>query len=124
MASSNQRSRLSRQAAEFFGLKRNLVVLLVATFVIGAGEELWIRFIPKYLQVLGATIFVIAQNYLQEAMKAFSESMKGLPLLPDLFHPDRWLLWLGVLFVLSVYYFPHGIVGQLRAAVKKPSAKK
>ena len=48
-----------RRAAEFFGLKRNLVILLIATFVIGAGEELWIRFIPKYLQVLGATIFVI-----------------------------------------------------------------
>jgi MFS family permease len=48
-----------KRAAEFFGFKRNLVVLLIATFVIGAGEELWIRFIPKYLQVLGATIFVI-----------------------------------------------------------------
>ena len=68
-----------------------------------------------YGAVIGATIFVIAQNYLQEAMKAFSGSMKGIPLLPDLFHPDRWLLWLGVLFVLSVYYFPYGIVGQLRA---------
>jgi branched-chain amino acid transport system permease protein len=72
-----------------------------------------------YGAVIGATIFVVAQNYLQEAMKAFSGSMKGLPLLPDLFHPDRWLLWLGVLFVLSVYYFPHGIVGQLRARLKK-----
>jgi branched-chain amino acid transport system permease protein len=71
-----------------------------------------------YGAVIGATIFVIAQNYLQEAMKAFSESVKGVPLLPDLFHPDRWLLWLGVLFVLSVYYFPHGIVGQLRARKK------
>jgi branched-chain amino acid transport system permease protein len=29
--------------------------------------------------------------------------------------PDRWLLWLGVLFVLSVYYFPTGVVGRLRA---------
>jgi len=48
-----------KRAAEFFGLKRNLVILLIATFVIGAGEELWIRFIPKYLQVLGATVFVI-----------------------------------------------------------------
>ena len=34
----------------------------------------------------------------------------------DLCHPDRWLLWLGVLFVLSVYYFPTGIVGRLRRA--------
>jgi branched-chain amino acid transport system permease protein len=71
-----------------------------------------------YGAVIGATIFVVAQNYLQDAMKAFSGSMKGVPLLPDLFHPDRWLLWLGVLFVLSVYYFPRGIVGQLRARAK------
>jgi len=32
-----------------------------------------------------------------------------------LFHPDRWLFWLGLLFVLSVYFFPFGIVGKLRA---------
>ncbi len=67
-----------------------------------------------YGAVIGATLFVIAQNYLQDAMKMISEAAKGVPLLPDLFHPDRWLLWLGVLFVLSVYYFPYGIVGQLR----------
>ena len=47
------------RTAELFGLKRNLVVLLIATFVIGAGEELWIRFIPKYLQALGASVFII-----------------------------------------------------------------
>jgi len=76
-----------------------------------------------YGAVIGATIFVVAQNYLQDAMKAFSGAMKGIPLLPDLFHPDRWLLWLGVLFVLSVYYFPAGIVGQLRAGVTGRSAK-
>jgi MFS family permease len=50
---------LRRRAAEFFGLKRNLVILLVATFVIGAGEELWVRFLPKYLQAVGASVFVI-----------------------------------------------------------------
>jgi len=74
-----------------------------------------------YGAVIGATIFVVAQNYLQEAMKAVSGALKGVPVLPDLFHPDRWLLWFGVLFVLSVYYFPAGIVGQLRAraALKK-----
>ena len=72
-----------------------------------------------YGSVVGAALFVVAQNYLQDAMKALSEAMKGIPLLPDLFHPDRWLLWFGVLFVLSVYYFPHGIVGQLRAIAAK-----
>jgi len=48
-----------RSLAEFFGLRRNLVILLIAIFAIGAGEELWMRFIPKYLQALGATVFVI-----------------------------------------------------------------
>src|SRR6185312_3097833 len=53
--------RFSRRSklADFFGLKRNLVILLITIFVIGAGEELWMRFVPKYLQALGATVFVI-----------------------------------------------------------------
>src|SRR5437660_11589160 len=49
----------ARRLGDFFGLKRNLVILLIAIFVIGAGEELWMRFLPKYLQTLGASVFVI-----------------------------------------------------------------
>jgi MFS family permease len=45
--------------ADFFALKRNLVITLIAIFIIGAGEELWMRFVPKYLQTLGASVFVI-----------------------------------------------------------------
>jgi branched-chain amino acid transport system permease protein len=41
-----------------------------------------------------------------------------MPLLAGLLHPDRWLLWLGILFILSVYFFPFGIVGRLRAGRK------
>jgi len=67
-----------------------------------------------YGAVLGAALFIIAQNYLQDLMKLGSESLAGVPLLANLIHPDRWLLWLGVLFILSVYYFPTGIVGRLR----------
>jgi branched-chain amino acid transport system permease protein len=67
-----------------------------------------------YGAVIGATLFIIAQNYLQDLMKLASDAATGIPLLPNLVHPDRWLLWLGILFVLSVYYFPTGIVGRLR----------
>ena len=67
-----------------------------------------------YGAAIGATLFVIAQNYLQDLMKLASDATKGIPLLPDLLHPDRWLLWLGVLFIVCVYYFPSGIVGRLR----------
>src|ERR1051325_1740169 len=45
--------------AEFFALKRNLVILLVAILLIGAGEELWMRFVPKYLETVGASALVI-----------------------------------------------------------------
>ena len=41
--------------------------------------------------------------------------VEGVPVLAAVLTPDRWLLWLGVLFVLSVYYFPTGVVGRLRA---------
>ena len=67
-----------------------------------------------YGAAIGATLFVIAQNYLQDLMQLASDATKGVPLLPDLLHPDRWLLWLGVLFIVCVYYFPSGIVGRLR----------
>jgi branched-chain amino acid transport system permease protein len=68
-----------------------------------------------YGAVAGATLFIVAQNYLQDLMKLASDAAAGIPLLPNLVHPDRWLLWLGILFVLSVYRFPTGIVGKLRA---------
>ncbi|CUK03595.1 leucine/isoleucine/valine transporter permease subunit [Shimia thalassica] len=67
-----------------------------------------------YGAVIGATLFVLAQNYLQGLMNVAADAVSGLPLLPDLLNADRWLLWLGVLFILSVYFFPTGIVGRLR----------
>ncbi|GHH00793.1 branched-chain amino acid ABC transporter permease [Pseudodonghicola xiamenensis] len=68
-----------------------------------------------YGAVIGATLFVLAQNYLQNLMGAASGLVEGIPVLPQLLSADRWLLWLGVLFILSVYFFPTGIVGRLRS---------
>ena len=73
-----------------------------------------------YGAIVGATLYVLAQNYLQTLMGTVSSAAgdAGLPLIPSLFHPDRWLLWLGVLFILSVYFFPTGIVGKLRGGMR------
>jgi len=68
-----------------------------------------------YGAAIGAVLFVVAQSYLQDLLRVGSEAASALPWLSALLSPDRWLLWLGLLFVLSVYYFPTGIVGRLRA---------
>jgi len=67
-----------------------------------------------YGAVPGAVVLVMAQSYLQDVMKTASEAAAAVPLLSAALNPDRWLLWLGVGFVLSVYLFPNGIVGTLR----------
>ena len=67
-----------------------------------------------YGPALGAAVIVLAEYYLQPGLQAVSDATQGWPVVPALFHPDRWLLWLGVLFVGIVYFFPAGIVGSLR----------
>ncbi len=68
-----------------------------------------------YGAVIGSVLLVLAQNYLQDLMKLGASAVEGIPVLAQIIAPDRWLLWLGILFVLSVYYFPSGVVGRLRA---------
>jgi MFS family permease len=47
------------RAADYLGLERNVAVASVAVFLIGLGEELWKKFLPKYLEYLGASPAVI-----------------------------------------------------------------
>ena len=68
-----------------------------------------------YGAVIGSVLLVLAQNYLQDLMKLGASAVEGVPIVSQLVSPDRWLLWLGILFVLSVYHFPSGVVGRLRA---------
>jgi len=115
----------------------NVLAAVVAALA-GALMALWLRYVgPKtslgfevmtdillivviggmgtmYGAVVGATLFILAQNYLKTLMGQASEALAGMPMLAAALHPDRWMLWLGVLFILSVYFFPIGIVGKLR----------
>ena len=99
----------ARRFAEFFGLKRNLVVLLVAIFVIGAGEELWMRFVPKYLQALGASVFVIG---LYDALRTLLGAVYAYPggVLVDLWGHRRAFLVFNLVSILGyalVLFIPH-----------------
>jgi branched-chain amino acid transport system permease protein len=74
-----------------------------------------------YGAIIGSALFVLAQNYLQDLLAVGAGALEGVPVLAQVVTPDRWLLWLGVLFVLSVYHFPTGLVGRLRALSLAPA---
>ena len=115
----------------------NCIAALAATLA-GALMALWLRYVgPKtmlgfevmtdillivviggmgrmYGAVIGATVFIVAQNYLQGAMGHAGEAMSGLAWVGRVLHPDRWMLWMGLLFIACVRFFPAGIVGRMR----------
>jgi MFS family permease len=66
------------------GLRRNIVVLSLAIFCVGLGEELWARFLPKYLEALGAGVLAIG------AFGTFQELLEGLYPYPGGVLADRW----------------------------------
>ena len=57
--STTKQNGLAAKLQDFFGLKRNIVVLSLAMFIAGFGTQLWTRFMPKYLEALGASAFII-----------------------------------------------------------------
>lgn len=44
---------------DYFGLERNTVIISATVFLLGFGEELWKKFLPKYLESLGASTGII-----------------------------------------------------------------
>jgi branched-chain amino acid transport system permease protein len=72
-----------------------------------------------YGAVVGAALFILANNYLKALMAEAAGAVSGVPLLEAALHPDRWLLWLGILFILAIYFFPTGIVGKLAPAARR-----
>ena len=64
----NQSRRNATGIADFLSLDRNVSLASAAVFLLGLGEELWKKFLPKYLEALGATtpiigLFGTAENF-------------------------------------------------------------
>jgi branched-chain amino acid transport system permease protein len=125
------------------------VIAALAASLAGSLDALWLRYVGPdtalsfsiqidvlvivviggrgtlYGSVIGAAVFVIAENYLRAGIGALSQGAAdlSLPLLPNLLHPDRWLLWLGLLFILAVRFAPRGIVGELATLANERRAR-
>ncbi len=89
----------------------SLVIDVLLMIVIGGMGTL-------YGAVIGSILVVMAEYYLRDVLGSISGAVASVPPLSALFQPDRWLLWLGLLFVLVVIFFPQGIVGRLRQAAR------
>src|SRR5918992_3979744 len=68
-ATITERPRLLTRVASSLALERNVSLASAAIFILGLGEELWKKFLPKYLQALGASapiigLFGAAENLL------------------------------------------------------------
>lgn len=64
------------RVSAFLALERNIALLLAAIFLIGLGEEMWMRFVPKYLEALGAAVFLIG---LFDALKTLLGAVYAYP---------------------------------------------
>ncbi|MCW5980618.1 MAG: MFS transporter [Bryobacteraceae bacterium] len=70
--------------ADFLGLEHDVSLLLAAMLLIGFGEEMWMRFVPKYMEALGAPVFLIG---LFDALKTL---LAALYAYPGGVAADRW----------------------------------
>jgi MFS family permease len=47
------------KVVDYLSLERNVSLASAAVFIIGLGEELWKKFVPKYLEALGASTAIV-----------------------------------------------------------------
>src|SRR5436190_21884094 len=95
--------------AEFLALRRNTTLLLVALVLAVTGERLWLNFSSKYLETLGAGIFIIG---LFDALLTLLGALYNYPggWLTDRWGQRRSLLFFNALSLLGyvlVLVWPH-----------------
>src|SRR2546421_4601327 len=57
--SSSRSVSLREKVTDYLSLERNVAIASAAVFLLGFGEELWKKFLPKYLEALGASTPII-----------------------------------------------------------------
>jgi MFS family permease len=79
-----ERSAEASAVIRLLALERNTLAVVGAMFLMALGENLWRRFLPKYLEALGAPIVAIG------AYGSVQDALDGLYQYPGGWASDRW----------------------------------
>ena len=97
------------------GAKNDMDSLLVVRHGRIVVDAYYAPFRPGLRHLVNSVTKAVVGTLAGIAVKSGEIASVDEPVLAQIVSPDRWLLWLGILFVLSVYYFPSGVVGRLRS---------
>jgi MFS family permease len=95
---------LRAKLTDYLSLERNVSIASAAVFLVGLGEELWKKFLPKYLEALGASTPIIG---LFGTVEDFFDAIYQYPggwLADRLGRRRAFLIFLGVASVGYVVY--------------------
>jgi len=89
-----------KKVFSYLGLNKNTIVLFSAVIAIGSGEHMWLGFIPKYLEVLGASVFIIG---LSDFIATILAAVYGYPggVITDRFGLRRCLILFTALSIVG-----------------------
>jgi len=98
-----------KRAVEFFGLTPEIVAVSAAMFLMGLGENLWRRFLPKYLESLGAPIAGIG------LFGSTEDLLDGVYQYPGGWVADRYGRRVALVFFVSLAAVGYALFAVLRA---------
>lgn len=98
-------------------LTLNIMIVVLIMVVVGGMGTI-------YGAVIGAVIMTLMENYLRTGLNNIIGDGIDIPVVHELIHADRWLMYLGIMYVLCVYFFNIGVVGKLRVLAAEKLLKK
>ncbi len=98
-------------------LTLNIMIVVLIMVVVGGMGTI-------YGSVIGAVIMTLMENYLRTGLNNVIGEGIDIPVIHELIHADRWLMYLGIMYVLCVYFFNIGVVGKLRVMAAEKLLKK
>ena len=91
---------------DWFGLKRDIIVMVVSVLVLTMGNQIWIRYIPKYLEYLGAGALIIGlYGFIEQLVGAVYQYPGGA--IADKIGSRNALILFSLISIIGyvIYYF-------------------